>query len=175
MALLLLYERKAGQGSKIHNYVFDLCSIPVEMPVIWSDDDIDSLQYPALASAIRKQQADWQKQFDELQQANPAFGVQRGEFFWAMQVVRSRAFSGPYTGMLPCLSQSKCAFFCSWCTQNAKLLTGPRLRQRAQLAFLLVGIGAILYNFGHLPIEQVAFLEKSFWTSILPAKPEKLL
>lgn len=98
MALMLLHERD-GQGgkSRLKHYISDMEAIDIDTPVAWSDNELDQLQYPHLQQEVRKQKAKWNGLYQSL---DPALSqrIKRADLFWAMQAVRSRAFSGPYSG-----------------------------------------------------------------------------
>jgi len=101
MALLLLYERDVrGQDSSVRNYVSDLMAINIDTPVEWSQEQVKELQYSHLEKKIMEQKASWQGHYDAVKGASEGEILREG-FMWAMQAVRSRAFSGPWAGNLP--------------------------------------------------------------------------
>ena len=97
---MLLYERHVKQDNSRHvRYVEDLLAIKIETPLVWSQSELRDLQYPWLQEQIQKQIDHWTSLFERFQQdANCSVNISKEEFFWGLQAVRSRAFSGPYGG-----------------------------------------------------------------------------
>jgi len=97
LAVLLVYEVQRGSASPLAPWVDSLPRDFASLPLNWSDAELEGLAYPALRADVRKQR-------DELAQAFAAaargcdFELPEEDFIWAVQVVRSRAFSGPYEG-----------------------------------------------------------------------------
>ncbi|KAI0566699.1 Rubisco LSMT substrate-binding protein [Gracilaria domingensis] len=69
----------------------------LELPLCWSDDELTELQNPRIIQAVREQRKEYKKWYDMLNSANNAVmrGVKYGDFLWAVNCVRSRAFQGP--------------------------------------------------------------------------------
>lgn len=99
MALVLLHEKKVARSNVgMQRYLADLSSIRIETLVEWSEEELDGLHYPILAAAVRKQRRAWDHFCTEFLRVHPTAPVSHSELIWAMQAVRSRAFSGPYSG-----------------------------------------------------------------------------
>ena len=98
MALMLLYERDvSGSASRVKHYIHDLKAIDIATPVAWSEAEVAQLHYPHLQQEIRKQKATWSELYEDVASASSK-RICREDLLWAMQAVRSRAFSGPYSG-----------------------------------------------------------------------------
>lgn len=100
MAVLLLWERRKGRGSAVWGYIEQLPT-SIDTPVRWEEAELQELQYAHAINEIRQQRASWRQQYDNFCKAvQPAAGQAASwdEFLWALENVRSRAFSGPYTG-----------------------------------------------------------------------------
>lgn len=98
MAMMLLYERDIiGSSSRLKHYISDLEAIRIDTPVAWSENEISELQYPHLQAEIAKQKTAWNELYEAVASASSK-RIQREDLYWAMQAVRSRAFSGPYSG-----------------------------------------------------------------------------
>ena len=101
MALMLLYERDiVGSASHLKHYISDLEAIDIDTPVAWLEAEVAALQYPYLQEEIGKQKAAWNELYEQAASASSK-RILRKDLIWAMQAVRSRAFSGPYSGELP--------------------------------------------------------------------------
>lgn len=99
MSVLLLGERQRGEESRVWGYIQQLPD-SIDTPVRWKEADLAQLQYRPAIEQIQRQQQRWERQFQELKAAlTPgAPPVTWDDFLWAMENVRSRSFSGPYTG-----------------------------------------------------------------------------
>ena len=47
---------------------------------------------------VQQQQKSWHDYFQDMQNSCPHVSVSEEDLIWALQCVRSRAFSGPYSG-----------------------------------------------------------------------------
>ena len=98
MAVMLLYERDTlGSASRLKHYISDLEAISIDTPVAWSEPEVAELQYPYLEGEIKKQRATWSELCQDVASAGGE-SISQEDLLWAMQAVRSRAFSGPYSG-----------------------------------------------------------------------------
>ncbi|EFN55457.1 hypothetical protein CHLNCDRAFT_52262 [Chlorella variabilis] len=99
MAVLLLWERRKGRGSSVWGYIEQLPS-SIDTPVRWEEADLAELQYQPAIKEIKQQQTAWRQQYNRFCAAvRPGQGNYSWDnFLWAAENVRSRAFSGPYTG-----------------------------------------------------------------------------
>ncbi|KAL4418760.1 hypothetical protein ABPG77_005771 [Micractinium sp. CCAP 211/92] len=101
MAVLLLWERQKERASPVWGYIEQLPA-SIDTPVRWSEAELAELQYAHAIGEIRQQQASWRQQYERFCKAvQPGVGCSfawEEDFLWAMENVRSRAFSGPYTG-----------------------------------------------------------------------------
>eukprot|EP00887_Chlorella_sp_A99_P007953 scaffold12.g7953.t1 len=128
MAALLLAERAAGRASRLWGYVQQLPS-SIDTPVRWSEAELAELQYPPLQAAVAAQQQQWRDLHARLAHAWGGSGAPAwDDFLWAMENVRSRSFSGPWTG--------------------------SSLRDKAALAAALLGGGGAYAAWQHLPAQQ---------------------
>ena len=99
MALMLLYQKNVkGPASHVKHYIADLQAISIDTPVAWSEAELEELQYPYLQEEIRMQKASWRDLHSAAASASKQ-GIHESDLLWAMQAVRSRAFSGPYSGL----------------------------------------------------------------------------
>eukprot|EP00951_Prasinocladus_malaysianus_P005372 scaffold38179_cov46-Prasinocladus_malaysianus.AAC.1 len=57
-----------------------------------------SRSYSPVVADVHKQQTDWQGVYRKLVDSTPGTRVTEVDLTWAMECVRSRAFSGPYAG-----------------------------------------------------------------------------
>ncbi|KAL4457348.1 hypothetical protein ABPG75_012213 [Micractinium tetrahymenae] len=101
MAVLLLWERQKGRASPVWGYIEQLPA-SIDTPVRWSEGELAELQYAHAIGEVRQQQGSWRQQYERFCKAvQPGVGrafAWEDDFLWAMENVRSRAFSGPYTG-----------------------------------------------------------------------------
>ncbi|CAJ1406741.1 unnamed protein product [Effrenium voratum] len=67
-----------------------------EIPLNWTNEELAWLEYPALLQQIEKQRQEIEAAFRDASASSLSFT--EAEFLWAVQLVRSRAFSGPYEG-----------------------------------------------------------------------------
>lgn len=122
MAVMLLYERDiVGRASHLNNYITDLEAIDIDTPVEWSEVELQELQYPYFQEEVGKQRQTWATLYKTVATATQG-RIQQKDLFWAMQAVRSRAFSGPFSGASslidvrrPCwLIPLECQANCRW-------------------------------------------------------------
>ncbi|GFR49677.1 hypothetical protein Agub_g11825, partial [Astrephomene gubernaculifera] len=122
LAAMILWHKRQGAQSPLAPWIAQLPS-STGVPVLWSDSQLQALQYPPLIAQVQEQRREWQQLYDTFltsattattaanQQPKPkptssptssspppSSPPSREEFFWAMSVVRSRTFSGPYIG-----------------------------------------------------------------------------
>ena len=72
-----------------------------DTPLHWSDADLAELQDARLEARVRAQRDEWRAMHAEAVARDPDGSFARlpyAEFEWALECVRSRAFSGPYEG-----------------------------------------------------------------------------
>ncbi|KAK9917592.1 hypothetical protein WJX75_006163 [Coccomyxa subellipsoidea] len=128
MALKLLYERQLGPESKLAPYVM---ALPADFstPLSWTDAQLQALCYPHLIKEVAAQRAGLKKLHAELAAATPGTPISEQDLMWALQAVRSRAFSGPYAG--------------------------PTWRSRLKTFGALGALAAASIIVAHVPLEQV--------------------
>ena len=98
LALLLLHEKQRGASSPLLIWLDALPTIydfRESLPLHWSEDECEELQYEPLLDAIEKQRNEYRAAFDSCALST---GVTFDEFSWALHCVRSRAFSGAWEG-----------------------------------------------------------------------------
>lgn len=93
LAMLLLFEDKK-LDSAVREWL-DVLPREYNLPCLRPKllDSLDGLGFTSLCRDVRKQRAEWDDAFKKAPN-NPT----AEEFDWAMATVRSRAFTGPYTG-----------------------------------------------------------------------------
>lgn len=96
MAVQLLREKSLGRNSRVWGFIAQLPDT-IDAPVRWSPLELAELQYQPLIDSVKKQQANWKKQYEDLCKALKS-PLSYDEFIWALENVCSRAFSGPYAG-----------------------------------------------------------------------------
>eukprot|EP00971_Amphidinium_carterae_P275212 5460660-Amphidinium_carterae.1 len=95
LAVLLLNEKKVQPPTALAAWI---ASLPQEFPTVplaWTQQELDSLEYPALASAVAQQRSELRNAYAEIVKGC-SVEFSEEEFQWAVMAVRSRAFSGPY-------------------------------------------------------------------------------
>jgi len=107
LALLLLKEKSLGDASPMALW---LKALPApsdfsDLPMYWSPEHREALQHEPLGDAADSQAADYRAALAALQSKSAGSSgsgglsaVSPADFEWAVHVVRSRAFSGPYEG-----------------------------------------------------------------------------
>jgi histone-lysine N-methyltransferase SETD3 len=102
MALLLLRERNLGAASTCAPYIASLPQRALATPHRWSDSQLTALRDAAFIARIKSQQKDIAAQWHTLCATAPsnciAASFTAADFSWAVDMVRSRTFSGPYEG-----------------------------------------------------------------------------
>ncbi|BDA48434.1 probable actin-histidine N-methyltransferase [Coccomyxa sp. Obi] len=128
MALKLLYERKLGPESKLAPYV---AALPAEFstPLSWTEAQLQALRYPHLLQEVAAQREGLKKLHAELAESTPGTPISEQDLIWALQAVRSRAFSGPYAG--------------------------PTWQSRLKTFGALGALAAASITVAHVPLEQV--------------------
>ncbi|CAK0785563.1 hypothetical protein CVIRNUC_008773 [Coccomyxa viridis] len=128
MALKLLYERQLGKDSVLAPYIG---SLPQSFGTLltWTDAELAALQYSSLQQEAQRMKAALQKLHADLAVSAPSTPVTDSDLTWALQAVRSRAFSGPYAG--------------------------PPLQSRLKTAGALTLLAAVSVTAAHVPLEQV--------------------
>ncbi|KAL4858313.1 Histone-lysine N-methyltransferase setd3 [Chlorella vulgaris] len=130
MAVLLLWERSKGRKSSVWGYIEQLPS-SIDTAVRWEEPEIAELQYQPAIKEIKQQQASWRKHYSSFCAAMQPGGGKFSwdDFVWAAENVRSRAFSGPYTG--------------------------SSVGDKARTLGLVLGVGGGYALWQQLPLEQV--------------------
>jgi hypothetical protein len=102
MALLLLYEKRLGPSSAWAPYLDVLPQKPQDfgLPLTFSDDEIEQLQFPRFIADVRVEREYWTQQHTALASVMPQ-PPSRDELFWALSCVCSRTFTCEYGGKLP--------------------------------------------------------------------------
>lgn len=128
MALMLLHEQQKGQQSPVSGYVEQM---PTDFDTLlhWSPEELQLLMYPHLIQQVQQQKQSWHEHYQNVQNASKGKSVSESDLVWALECVRSRAFSGPYSG--------------------------PPVKQRAKIIVPLA-LAAFAYTQAvRLPLEQV--------------------
>jgi hypothetical protein len=100
MGALLLYEASRGRESPVWGYVAQLPP-SIDAPVNWTPAELAELHYPPLEASVAAQRGAWERAYTSFAAAAAGRGgasISQARFFWALEAVRSRAFSGPYAG-----------------------------------------------------------------------------
>mmetsp|Transcript_48704 Transcript_48704/g.123010 ORF Transcript_48704/g.123010 Transcript_48704/m.123010 type:complete len:524 (-) Transcript_48704:420-1991(-) len=127
MSLLLLAETRKGAQSRLAGYVQSLPE-GFDTPFHWEPADLAQLQYQPLVRLVEQQQQEWADAYQRLKEATPSSPLSYTELVWGMECVRSRCFSGPYTG--------------------------GSIRQRIVLGATIIGLAAFAVASQHVLIED---------------------
>ncbi|CAE7388975.1 unnamed protein product [Symbiodinium natans] len=95
LGMLVLREAKSGD-SFLKEWTASLPRDFPDLPMNWTEEELELLEYQPILRQIQKQRHELQVAFAQAQKCSLDFT--EAEFTWAVQVVRSRAFSGPYEG-----------------------------------------------------------------------------
>lgn len=98
LALLLVSESKKGDESHLASWITTLPRNFASLPMNWTETELRAVSYPALADRVARQRREILTAFEEARQGCQAFELSEEDFRWAVSVVRSRTFSGPYEG-----------------------------------------------------------------------------
>lgn len=93
LALMVLHVKR-DVNNALHIWTKFLPSL-VDSPHHWSDDDLAQLQNDHIVSLIRDQRRSYSTAYNRICAAIPSARLSYDEFIWAVDCVRSRAFSGP--------------------------------------------------------------------------------
>eukprot|EP00208_Stichococcus_sp_RCC1054_P007295 CAMPEP_0206144966 /NCGR_PEP_ID=MMETSP1473-20131121/25960_1 /ASSEMBLY_ACC=CAM_ASM_001109 /TAXON_ID=1461547 /ORGANISM="Stichococcus sp, Strain RCC1054" /LENGTH=674 /DNA_ID=CAMNT_0053541001 /DNA_START=77 /DNA_END=2101 /DNA_ORIENTATION=- len=98
LALVLLAEKRRGEESPLAGWIR---SLPrgADLPCQWSREQLQDLQYEPLLGKIDKQRREWRKAYRDLQTLTPGTDITAPEFYWALEMVKSRAFNAPKDGV----------------------------------------------------------------------------
>ena len=95
VALNLLHESSKGEASDFHVYISQL---PKDFDLLsnWTDDELKMLQYPAVTRAAEAQRKEDDDAYALIRKHSPGTldKVSKERLTWALNVVRSRVFSG---------------------------------------------------------------------------------
>lgn len=130
MGVLLLREAQRGRDSPVWGYISQLPET-IDTPVRWTDAEVAALQYQPLQEEVLRQREQWRQQYDAMVAASkglPGASVTWERFLWALENVRSRAFSGPYAG--------------------------APLSDRLRLGAAVAAAGTAYVAWAHLPLQQ---------------------
>ena len=104
LALLLLREKALGSASSCAPYIASLPSSPLPTPQHWSDAALARLRDGEFIARIKDSQREIAAQHaalcasPDLPPGSAAARFTASDFGWAVDMVRSRTFSGPYEG-----------------------------------------------------------------------------
>uniref|UniRef100_A0A1D1ZPQ4 SET domain-containing protein n=1 Tax=Auxenochlorella protothecoides TaxID=3075 RepID=A0A1D1ZPQ4_AUXPR len=127
--VLLLAER-SGQLPPTHTAYLRLLPETLDTPVLWTDSELDLLANPPMQEKIKQQRREWADLYTAFSEAycGPSPAPDKQTFLWALQCVRSRAFSGPHPG--------------------------PPIQQRLASGAALCTLGAAYVVWAHVPLES---------------------
>ncbi|KAA6421676.1 MAG: N-methyltransferase (ISS) [Trebouxia sp. A1-2] len=148
MALMLLHERKKGKNSAVSGYIEQL---PARFDTLfhWSPEELQLLMYPPLIQQVQQQKQYWHDHYKNVKAASSDNPVGEDELVWALECVRSRAFSGPYSG------ESQTTGLTAQTPVIARYCWSPPVKDRAKLVLPFV-LAALAYTqVAHLPLEQI--------------------
>ncbi|CAM9339552.1 unnamed protein product [Chrysoparadoxa australica] len=100
LGLLLIDTMKQGEASHLSGWVKELPQ-KFSTPLHWDSETLEYCQYPWLAENVAAQGRNWTSIHKALTSSSPDMSVTYEEFVYALEVARSRAFSGPYEGRGP--------------------------------------------------------------------------
>jgi hypothetical protein len=66
-------------------------------PFHWTDECLDSFPYAPLVTSVKLQRKKWFELYSKIEKSGSMKGISYERFVWAMEIVRSRAFTGIYT------------------------------------------------------------------------------
>ncbi|GAB4818149.1 hypothetical protein N2152v2_005195 [Parachlorella kessleri] len=162
VSLLLLEERRKGRASRLWGYMQQLPST-LDLPLRWSDAELEELQYPPVIEEVRIQRQQWQDLHRELAAAVKAAPgapiLSWEEYLWAMEVVCSRVYLVRYPGIplrkrlsmgALALAPSLAFFACQDVSPLLSLLTLPAaLGLNAAYNALLAYLSKMEYSYIH--------------------------
>ncbi|CEM11951.1 unnamed protein product [Vitrella brassicaformis CCMP3155] len=102
MALTLLYEKRQGEASDFSSWISLLPkSGQTTVPFFWQESEIAALQCPYIQQRLRAQQQKWRDGYRKLRAAmlearaagRETVDISEDDFFWALDVVRSRSIA----------------------------------------------------------------------------------
>lgn len=91
---LMILNVKRDKSHPLHDWVTLLPSY-VDTPHHWSDADLAQLQNDHMVALIREQRRSYSNTYNKICIASPTSRMSHDAFIWAVDCVRSRAFSGP--------------------------------------------------------------------------------
>ena len=97
VALVLLYEKSLGRDSKFHEYIEQLPK-SFENLGTWTEEEIRELQYSIGEKLAKEQRLENEKAYELIREYaredSSLSSIEKEEVNWALDVVRSRVFSG---------------------------------------------------------------------------------
>ena len=66
----------------------------LKSPIHWNDEYLDRFPYNAIKQSVQKQRNDWLQCYEQVRDVEAFSDVGIERFYWSMEMVRSRAFSG---------------------------------------------------------------------------------
>lgn len=94
---LLIVDAKLDPKSNLQPWISRLPK-SFDTPLHWSDEELNELQSPQMVEAVKQQRSLYKKLFDGINSNSNnmlARDMKYSDFVWAVECVRSRAFSGP--------------------------------------------------------------------------------
>lgn len=128
LALKLLHEKRRGKESQVAGYIANLPET-VDAPVFWPPELRAQLCCPFLRRAVEEQAARWNEWYTSLRASSPHCDVSQSDYNWALLMVYSRTFSGPFIG--------------------------SSIQERLNLLLLIAGATALTLTFGVFPEDRV--------------------
>lgn len=112
---LLILKAKKEPENELHDWIDRLPS-SFQMPLHWSEKELAELQSRRMTKLVHDQRKSYKKWFDEINgNTENSMTLSYSEFIWAIECVRSRAFSGPLE-VAPFEERLRLFLFISACT-----------------------------------------------------------
>lgn len=95
---LLLLQQWSNSKEKKTKFTSYIEALPAPgslgTPFHWTDECLDSFPYKPLVVSVKLQRQKWAELYSKIQNSGSLKGVSYERFVWAMEIVRSRAFTG---------------------------------------------------------------------------------
>mmetsp|Transcript_16150 Transcript_16150/g.48378 ORF Transcript_16150/g.48378 Transcript_16150/m.48378 type:complete len:452 (+) Transcript_16150:171-1526(+) len=137
LALVLIAEKRLGSMSPRASWIAALPRT-TDAPWRWLPADLLQLHYAPLQHKALEQRAEWKDAFHGLQQTTPGTNITSTEFYWALEMVKSRAFWAPEPG-----NGSWMEFVNKTATILILLLLGASVGERYKTFVWLLALGVI--------------------------------
>ncbi|GAX74285.1 hypothetical protein CEUSTIGMA_g1734.t1 [Chlamydomonas eustigma] len=131
LSIKLAQEAARSSASSMHEFINVLPPEAIDLPLLWSAEDVSALQYPYLQNKVLSEQNQMQDALKNCSHALLEARITTDVLLWALTMIKSRSFEGPH---FQTTFQVKLAFFSALQSLLAAAYATHRIAPLSQLS-----------------------------------------